>query len=410
MSAVAKTQTAQIKLPPKLVPVFTAPRGSVRYRAAYGGRGSGKSFSFAKMAAIFGYAQPLRILCTRELQISIKESFHAELKNAIKSEPWLSAHYDVGEAYIKGCNGTEFLFRGLRHNMQSIKSLAQVDVCIVEEAEDVPEGAWEELEPTIRADGSEIWVIWNPKRERSPVDVRFIKNPPGDALISEMNHGDNPWFPEALERQRARDEQIMDPQKYAHIWEGQYLKNSDSQVFANKYRVESFDPGSDWDGPLQGLDFGFAADPTAASRMWVHDDRLFIEHEAGKVGLELDDTADYVCDRIPRFADYATWGDCARPESISYLQRHGLPRLRAVKKWPGSVEDGIQHMKSYREIIIHPRCKEHKREYDLYSHKTDRNTGEVLPSIIDAHNHYIDSDRYGLSGRIRTRDVIFEAL
>ena len=410
MSAVAKKQTAQIKLPPKLVPVFTAPRGSVRYRAAYGGRGSGKSFSFAKMAAIFGYAEPLRILCTRELQISIKESFHAELKNAIKSEPWLSAHYDVGEAYIKGCNGTEFLFRGLRHNMQSIKSLAQVDVCIVEEAEDVPEASWEELEPTIRAERSEIWVIWNPKRERSPVDVRFIKTPPDDALIAEMNYWDNPWFPEVLERQRVRDDQMMDPQKYAHIWEGQYLKNSDSQVFANKYRVEAFEPAANWEGPLQGLDFGFAADPTAASRMWVHDNRLFIEYEAGQVGLELDDTSAYLCSRIPGYADYVTWGDSARPESISYLQRHGLPRLRPVKKWPGSVEDGIQHMKSYKEIIVHPRCKEHKKEFDLYSHKTDRHTGEVLPAIIDAYNHYIDSDRYGLSGRIRTRDVIFEAL
>lgn len=127
-----------VSLPPKLVPLFTPPRGDLRFRVAYGGRGSGKSFTFALMAAIWGYAEPLRILCTRELQVSIKESMHAEIKNAIASLPWLAAHYDVGEAYIRGKNGTEFIFRGLRHNISAVKSMAQIDLCIVEEAADVP--------------------------------------------------------------------------------------------------------------------------------------------------------------------------------------------------------------------------------------------------------------------------------
>lgn len=145
-----------VKLPPKLVPVFAPPRGELRYRGAYGGRGSAKSFSFAKMAAIYGYMEPLRILCTRDIQDSIKESFHAELKNAIASEPWLAAAYDVGVDYLRGHNGTEFIFKGLRHNISSIKSTAQIDLCIVEEAEDVPQYSWDDLEPTIRTPKSEI--------------------------------------------------------------------------------------------------------------------------------------------------------------------------------------------------------------------------------------------------------------
>ena len=121
----------------------------MQYRATYGGRGSGKSQTAALMAAIWGYAERLRILCTRELQVSIRDSFHREIKDAIERTPWLAAHYDVGVDYLRGRNGTEFIFRGLRHNSSSIKSLAGIDLTIVEEAEDVPEASWLALEATI---------------------------------------------------------------------------------------------------------------------------------------------------------------------------------------------------------------------------------------------------------------------
>ena len=120
--------SATIKLPEKLVPVFAAPRGSVSYRALFSGRGAGKSYSAALIAAVWGYADRMRVLCVREFQVSIKDSFHAELKFAIDSTPFLSAHYDVGVDYIKGANGTEFIFKGLRRNEQSIKSLAKIDL------------------------------------------------------------------------------------------------------------------------------------------------------------------------------------------------------------------------------------------------------------------------------------------
>lgn len=394
--------TATIKLPPKLVPVFAPPRGAVRYRAAYGGRGSGKSFSFALMAAVWGYAEKMRILCTRELQISIKESFHAELKNAIGKTPWLAAHYDVGVDYIRGANGTEFIFRGLRHNMSAVKSMAQIDLCIVEEAEDVPEHSWSDLTPTIRAPKSEIWAIWNPKREGSPVDSRFIQAKPDGALIAELNYWDNPYFPSELDAERRNDQQRLDPATYAHIWEGAYLENSDAQVLAGKVRVDEFEPGKDWDGPYYGADWGFAQDPTAGVKCWVHSDSLYIEHEGGKVGLELDETAEFLKRWLPGIEDHATRSDSARPETISYLKRHGLPRIEGVKKWTGSVEDGIQHLRSYREIVIHPRCRETIRETRLYSYKVDRLTGDILPTVVDAHNHYIDALRYALAPLIRS--------
>lgn len=402
--------TATIELPPKLVPLFAPARGELRYRCAKGGRGSGKSFTFALMAAVWGYAEPLRILCTRDLQISIKESMHAELRNAIESIPWLQDHYEVGESYIRGKNGTEFLFRGLRHNISAIKSMAQIDLCIVEEAEDVPDASWRDLLPTIRTPKSEVWCVWNPRLDGSPVDQRFVKRPPPDAAVVEMNYSDNPWFPEVLEAQRQHDQRTMDPATYAHIWEGAYLQNSDAQVLAGKVSVQEFTPGADWDGPYHGADWGFAQDPTTAVKCWVHAGRLYVEHEAYKVGLEIDQTAEYLRSCIPGIEQYIVRGDSARPETISYLKRHGMPRVEGVKKWPGSVEDGIAHLRSYDAIVIHPRCRETIQETRLYSYKVDRLSGDILPDIVDAHNHCIDAIRYAMAPLIKAprTDIVMD--
>lgn len=392
---------ARVEIPPKLVPLFARPRGSLRYRGAYGGRGSAKSFTFAKMCAIWGYSERLRILCTRELQDSIKESFHTELKRAIESEQWLAAHYDVGIDYLRGRNGTEFIFKGLRHNIGSIKSTAGIDLCIVEEAEDVPEHSWEALEPTIRAPGSEIWVIWNPKRKGSPVDTRLRLNPPPRSLVVPMNYHDNPWFPPELEEKRIHDRRVMLPEKYAHIWEGEYLENSDAQIFRNKWRVDSFEPGKKWDGPYFGLDFGFSQDPTAAVKCWINDRKLMIEKECGGIGVELDDTAKMILSAMPEAAKHVMRGDSSRPESISHIKRKGIPQLTAAQKGKGSVEDGIEFIRSFDEVVIHPSCEQCATEFRLYSYKTDRHTGDVLTDIVDDNNHYIDALRYALEPAMR---------
>lgn len=393
---------ATIELPPKLVDVFSEPRGQLRYRGAYGGRGSGKSFGFALMAAIWGYVEPLRILCTRELQNSIKESFHAEIKNAIASYPWLEDAYDVGVDYIRGKNGTEFIFRGLRHNTSSIKSLAQIDLCIVEEAEDVPSISWEVLEPTIRAPRSEIWVVWNRRRRNSPTDERFINNIPPRSKIVELNYSDNPFFPRELEEQRMHAQAVLDDALYRHIWEGHYYEKSDAQVFNDKYRTEEFEtPIKGWDGPYYGVDWGFSQDPTAGVRAWVNGDKLMIDYEYAKVGLELDETAQALIKAIPGIEKHTVRADNARPESISYVKRNGLSRIEGVKKGKGSVEDGIQFIRSFREVVIHPRCKQTLEEFRLYSYKVDRLSGDVLSDIVDANNHLIDALRYALEPLMR---------
>ncbi len=388
--------TARVRLPRKLVPIFAPPRGSASYRVVYGGRGSGKSYSFALMAAVWGYAEPLRILATREFQVSIKESFHAELKAAIASQPWLEAHYDVGVDYLRGRNGTEFIFRGLRHNIANIKSLAKIDLTIVEEAEDVPEASWLALEATVfRQPKAELWAIWNPREDGSPVDKRFRLTPPPDALVAAMNWQDNPFFPAGLDTLRRREQERLDPGTYAHVWEGAYRTRSDAQVFRNvREGVLTVPPGTIW---RYGADWGFAADPTAALRCCMVDDRtLYIDAEAYEFGVPME-SLPALLNRVPGARDWPMRGDSARPETIDYLRRHGFPKLRAARKGKGSVEDGIEFLRGF-EIVINPACPNALREFRGYSYKVDPLTGDVLPVLQDGNEHLIDACRYATEG------------
>ncbi|HEM8137428.1 TPA: PBSX family phage terminase large subunit [Providencia rettgeri] len=394
---------ARIEIPPKLIPAF---EGNYRYRCSHGGRGSAKTRTFALMTAIRGYMAAMNgqsgvILCAREYMNSLEESSMEEVKQAIRSVPWLNDFYELGEKYIRTkCRSVSYVFAGLRHNLDSIKSKARILIAWVDEAESVSEIAWTKLAPTVREAGSEIWVTWNPERDGSATDKRFRKNPPDNAVVVEMNYDDNPWFPSVLEDERLNDRARLDEATYAWIWEGAYLENSDKQVLANKYVVQSFsdDLWRKADRLLFGADFGFAKDPNTLIRMFILDNCLYIEREAYGVGVELDHMPEFY-DKIPEVRKWPIKADSARPETISYLKRQGF-NISAAKKWQGSVEDGITHLRGFKQIIIHPRCKETAKEARLYSYKTDRITGEVLPVILDANNHCWDAVRYGLDGYI----------
>ena len=215
----------KIKLPPKLIPVF---QGEARYRGAYGGRGSGKTRSFAIMAALQGArlaqaGQTGVILCAREFMNSLDESSLSEIKAAILEDEFLSSWYEVGEKYVRTKDKRiEFVFAGLRRNLDSIKSKARIHLCWIDEAEPVSESAWQKLIPTVREHASEIWVTWNPERKTSPTHKRFREAAPSDSKIIELNWRDNPKFPSVLEAERQRD--MTDrPEHYAHIWEGDFV-------------------------------------------------------------------------------------------------------------------------------------------------------------------------------------------
>ena len=401
--------TAQIQLPKKLISVFVAE--NVRYRGAHGGRGSAKTRSFALMTAVKGYQFAEAgisgvILCAREFMNSLADSSMEEVKQAVRSVNWLNDYYDIGQNYIRTRNGlVSYVFCGLRHNLDSIKSKARILICWVDEAENVSEMAWRKLTPTVREDNSEIWVTWNPEVEGSPTDLRFRQNPPENSAIVELNYNDNPFFPDVLEQERLNDLARLDYATYAWIWEGAYLENSDKQVLNGKYVIQEFDDDlyKKADRLLFGADFGFANDPNTLIRFFILDDCLYIEYEAYGVHVELDEMPQFY-DSVPESRKWPIKGDSSRPETISYIKREGF-KISAAKKWQGSVEDGISHLRGFKKIVIHPRCKNTAEEARLYSYKTDRVTEEVLPIIEDKHNHCWDAIRYGLDGYIKQRNV-----
>jgi len=194
-----------------------------RYKGARGGRGSAKSWSFARALLVLGASSKLRILCTREVQKSIKQSVHKLLKDQIEAMG-LSSFYRVLENEIRGSNGTEFSFSGLSdQTVDSIKSFEGCDIVWVEEAQSVSKRSWSVLIPTIRKEGSEIWLSFNPELETDETYDRFITNQPEDAIIVEMNYTDNPWFPEVLEKERLHAKATLPKTEYENIWEGRCM-------------------------------------------------------------------------------------------------------------------------------------------------------------------------------------------
>jgi len=228
--------TAQIALPPKLISVFA---GEADFRGAYGGRGSAKTRSFAKMSAVKAYmwAQEGRrgvIVCGREYQNSLDESSMSEVKEAIIEEPWLREHFDIGDRYIRTKDRRiRYDFAGLRHNLDSIKSKARILLLWVDEADPVSETAWQKAINTVREDDAEIWVTWNPDKRKSATDLRFRVNPPARSKIIELNWRDNPKFPESLNRKRLDDLKSR-PDEYPHIWDGAYRTAVQGAVYGKE--------------------------------------------------------------------------------------------------------------------------------------------------------------------------------
>lgn len=377
--------------------LFDPPLGEVRYRGAYGGRGSAKSWQFARALLAHGAATPLRILCAREYMASLRDSVHQLLTDQI-DRMRLGGFYTVQQSGISGANGTEFLFKGLKRDVNQIKSLEGVDIAWVEEAHSVSDASWQVLIPTIRKPGSEIWVSFNPDLETDPTYKRFIADPPARSIIRRAGYRDNPWLPDVL-REEAAELARKDPEAYAHVWGGEPWRRSDAEVLAGKWRVDEFTPEKHWQGPYFGGDYGFARDPAMLVKLWIADGRLYLEHEAGGVQLDMDQLY-RAWSAVPDAAKYVIRADAARPETTNELRRRGL-KVESAPKWSGSVEDGIEHLRSYEAIVIHPRCKVAIQEARLWRYKTDPRTGDVLPALQDGNEHVWDASRYALAPLIR---------
>lgn len=385
--------------------------GIYRYRVARGGRGSAKSHTFADALVWHGIRQPLRILCCREIQKSIKDSSKKLIEDKIRARN-AQRFYVITDNSIIGRNGTEFMFEGLRSNPDSIKSKEGIDIAWIEEASRASQRSLDILRPTLRKETSELWASYNPELPTDPIDSFFRGNddanrktpfvPPPRTRIEEINWQDNPFFPKVLREEMEWDRR-RDPEKYEWVWGGQYLRNSEARVFKN-WTIDTLAINPAW-RPYYGADWGFSVDPTTLVKVYIIPETrtLYIAAELYKVGLEIDHTPAYF-DRMDNgmARKWPIISDSARPETISYMRRHGYPRIEGAKKGAGSVEDGIEFMKSF-DIVVNPKCVHCIQELTMFSFKIDPLTNQILPVLEDKKNHVIDGIRYAVEATRRAR-------
>lgn len=382
-----------IETPRAFVPLLSP----ARYKGAHGGRGSGKSHFFASLWAEENICEKLDCVMLREVQKDLKFSVKKLLTDKI-ADMNAGAYFEVQDRVIKSKRGGVTIFEGMQnHTADSIKSLESFDRAWFEEAHKASDRSLTILRPTIRKPGSQLWFSWNPEHPTDPIDVllRGEKSPP-DAVVVKTTYRDNPFLSEEMRRELEFDK-TRDPEKFQWVWEGEYLRNSEARIFRN-WKVEEFDVSPDWI-LRQGADWGFSIDPSVLVQCAIVGRTLYVTNEAYRVGAEIDFLPE-LFRTVPEAERWPTTADSARPETISYMQRHGFPKMLAAIKGAKSLEEGIAFLQSF-DIVVHPRCVHTIQELTLYSYKTDPLTGAVLPVPQDKNNHVIDALRYACEGARR---------
>lgn len=370
---------------------------AARYKGAHGGRGSGKSHFFGELWLEENVTDKLDFVCVRETLKSLEFSVKKLLESKIQTYN-AGDYFDVQDRRILSKKGGVTIFEGMQnHTAESIKSLEGFDRSWFTEAQNATDKSLTILRPTIRKPGSQLWFDWNPDQPTDPIDqlLRGDVLPP-DALVVQANYMDNPWLPDELRAEMEFDKR-RDPDKYVHVWLGGYRQNSNARVFHN-WVVEEFERPAGTIFRL-GADWGFASDPSVLIRCDIEGNRLYVDHEAYMVGCEIINLPELFMS-VPDAEKWPITADSARPETISHMQKHGFPKIRAAIKGAKSLEEGVEFLKAF-DIVVHPRCKHLIDELSLYKYKEDALTGAVLPVLEDKDNHVIDALRYACEGARR---------
>lgn len=372
-----------------------------RYKGAKGGRASAKSHFFAGLWLEENVANKLDCVMLREtlkaLEFSVKKLLESKIEqyNA-------GFYFEVQDRRILSKRGGVTIFEGMQnHTSESIKSLEGFDRAWFEEAQNASNKSLTILRPTIRKPGSELWFSWNPDLPTDPIEELLSgESLPKGAVVVEASYMDNPWLPQEMRDELEYDKR-RDPDKYAHVWLGEFRRNSEARVFKN-WRIEEFDTPAD---ALirQGADWGFSIDPSVLIQCYIIGKQLFIRHEAYMIGCEIDNLPN-LFHTVPNSEKWWITADSARPETISYMQKHGFPKMGAAIKGAKSLEEGVEFLKSY-DIVVHPDCKHVIDELSLYSYETDPLTGKVIPKLKDKDNHMIDALRYACEGARRAKKI-----
>jgi len=386
------------QFPQKLQCLFQPEKS--RYRVLYGGRGGAKSWGVARALLIKGAQKPLRILCAREFQTSIRDSVHKLLCDQI-IDLRLDGFYEITQTSIRGKNGTEFSFVGLKNNVANVKSYEGVDICWVEEAQTTSRLSWNVLIPTIRKQDSEIWVTFNPELETDETYQRFVIYPPSNSVVTKINWSDNPWFPETLdlEKNALRD---RDPESYNTVWEGICRQSVDGAVFAREMQMADleqritkvvYDPTK----PVHAVfDLGWSDATAIWFVQWIGmETRLIRYHEDSQKTiseyLAKMQTYGYVYDTLwlPHDAENKTLAAAGR--SIDQIVRAAGYKTKIIPRTPvvdsinaartlfrncwfdrENCADGLQCLRHYR-FDVDPDTKAFSKNpvHDEYSHGAD---------------------------------------
>lgn len=391
-------------------PLLTA---TTRYILCISGRSSAKSTNIARVLLIKGLQKPLRILCAREIQQSIRDSVHRLLSDQIRLLN-LEQYYIITDNEIRGVNGTLFIFRGLYNNLTSIKSLEGVDICWIEEAESVSAEALDVLLPTIRKQYSQIIFSMNPRYIDDAVYSMFYANDRGelfrpDTTVIKATFADNPFNSDEILAEIAYMKH-HDYERYLHIYEGFLKSNSDASVFKDKFKVEMFDKSiirSKFKRHF-GADFGYSNDPSTLVECAVDtkDRIIYILDAIGAVKVEINALPD-MYRKIKDSDKFKIVGDSSRPETIAYLRNHGFPLVVSSKKGKGSIKDGIEFMRSYTTIIS-PELTDVINEYRHYSYKINAASGQVTDIIDGKDDHFLDSIKYSVEEYIQEKKAIIK--
>lgn len=389
----ARAPVAPRPVPVILHPIYQDLWRPWRLKGYKGGRGSGKSHAFAEATVSHARTAAHKIVCGRQFQNSIDESVKALVEAKIQTFK-LADEFRITNKWIEHRRtGSVFLFIGLDRNPSSAKSLEGGTILWLEEGQSINERSLDIIMPTIRAEGSEIWIAWNPESPEDPVDQLLcgpVKRP--DAVVHHVGVEHNLYFhrttlPAEMEAMRQRD-----PLKFRHIWLGEYRKLADTQVFKS-WRVGRLDVPATARA-LFGLDFGFATDPNALVKVYLLGERtLYVAAELVAANVPIAAMPAWL-DRMPEVRRYPIVADSSRPETIDHLKRSNFI-VRGAVKGAGSVEDGIAWLQGL-DIVVSPDCPVTAAELKNLSYQLDRITRTVLPVVEDANNHCIDAIRYAV--------------
>lgn len=386
----------------------------------YGGRGGAKSFSIADYIILKSFDRSnanSHFLCAREIQSSLLSSVFSVVVKKIREFDLLKYFIITKQGLTNKVTGVKIIFRGLWRDPDSIKGIPDLKLIWIDEAAKISKSSWHILVPTAtRNKGCQLIVTFNPDFATDVVYDEFItNNNRKNVFIKKISYKDNPFplpqeFYDELEALKVRDYE-----EYLHVYEGHCVTNSQTKIFKRGTYWDVLDEKTyveHEDVELKfGLDLGFSPNhPTFGVREYVHDGSLYVTHEAVECGLDIDLTPDFLVKHLPNIKNHTVWVDSSRPETISGINKKYVESIKqslfaqGVEKGQGSVEDGIEHLKSYKMIYIHPRCERLIDNFDRYSFKTDRK-GNILRDIEKANDDGIDALRYAEEQTMKSKFI-----